>query len=96
MYKIPKQSYTVESKQEVVRQVEKKGKSPAHALIKPPRLCPTLGGQSKAGAVQFSRKTVRPRLILRESNSLFVNFNNLFFRRLHPLHRLRHVRAELH
>lgn len=30
MYKIPKQSYTVEFKQEAVRQVEKEGKSPAH------------------------------------------------------------------
>lgn len=29
MYKIPKQSYTVEFKQEVVRQVEVEGKSPA-------------------------------------------------------------------
>jgi transposase len=29
MYKIPKQSYTVEFKQEAVRQVEAEGKSPA-------------------------------------------------------------------
>lgn len=29
MYKIPKQNYTVEFKQEVVRQVEVEGKSPA-------------------------------------------------------------------
>jgi transposase-like protein len=29
MYKIPKQSYTVEFKQEAVRQIEKEGKSPA-------------------------------------------------------------------
>ncbi len=33
MYKIPKQSYTIEFKQEAVRQVEKEGKSPAQAPL---------------------------------------------------------------
>jgi hypothetical protein len=39
MYKIPKQRYTQEFKQEAVRQVESEGKSPAHVARECSRIC---------------------------------------------------------
>lgn len=48
MYKIPKQSYTVEFKQEAVRQVEKEGKSPAQVARELGIAEQTLGNWRKA------------------------------------------------
>ena len=48
MYKIPKQSYTAEYKQEAVRQVEVEGKSPAHVSRELGIAEQTLGNWRKA------------------------------------------------
>lgn len=48
MYKIPKQSYTVEFKQEAVRQVEVEGKSPAQVARELGIAEQTLGNWRKA------------------------------------------------
>jgi transposase len=48
MYKIPKQSYTVEFKQEAIRQVEVEGKSPAQVARELGIAEQTLGNWRKA------------------------------------------------